>query len=420
MSDAGTMRPSSSRGTPVKWLNRTVFGIGMASLFSDMSHEAVTATLPAFLASLGATAGALGTIEGFADGFSSLAKLYGGWLADRLRRRTVLCAGGYGLMASSPIIIAVAANWFVVLAGRVLAWVSRGFRTPARKALLADAVAPETYGQAFGFERAMDTTGAIVAPLAALVLLSVGLTHRTVILLSAIPALVPVFAIIFLVQEKPDRTPITTPFLGSFGGFTAPFKEFLGAVGLFGLGDFADTFYILYAVSVLTPEVGTARAATLSVAGYTLHNVLYASWSYLGGWMADRTNKRLLLIAGYTAALLAALSMVIGVKGYVGLAVMFALGGTGVGLYEAVEDAVAAELLPSQIRGSGFGVLAVVTGIGDLLSSFAVGWLWAGFGVKVGVLYAIVLMTAGAAFMLHLWRKHRCVKEKTDDRPSQL
>lgn len=374
----------------------------MASLFSDMSHETVTAILPAYLASMGAAAGALGTIEGFADGFSSIAKLYGGWLADRFRRRKVLCAGGYGFMAFSPVVIALAANWFIVLGGRVLAWVSRGLRTPARKALLADAVTPTTYGRAFGFERAMDTTGAIVAPVAVLLLLRVGLTHRRLILLSTIPAVLAVFAIAFFVRERTDRTPLKTPFLRSFGGFSSRFKEFLGAVGLFGLGDFADTFYILYAVTVLSPAIGPARAATLSVAGYTLHNVLYASWSYLGGWLADRTNKRLLLVAGYMAAALAAVCMVAGVRSYVGLAIMFALGGTGVGLYEAVEDAVAAELLPSRIRGSGFGALAVVTGIGDWVSSVVVGWLWTGFGIEVGVIYALVLMIAGAGFMLYL------------------
>ncbi|HPD32427.1 MAG TPA: MFS transporter [Phycisphaerae bacterium] len=374
----------------------------MASLFSDMSHETVTAALPAYLASMGAAAGALGTIEGFADGFSSIAKLYGGWLADRLRRRKVLCAGGYGFMAFSPVVIALATNWFIVLGGRVLAWVSRGVRTPPRKALLADAVTPTTYGRAFGFERAMDTTGAIIAPIAVLLLLRVGLTHRGLILLSTIPAVLAVFAITLLVRERKDRTPIRTPFLQSFGGFNSRFKEFLGAVGLFGLGDFADTFYILYAVTVLSPDIGPGRAATLSVAGYTLHNVLYASWSYLGGWMADRTNKRLLLVAGYMAAALAAACMVAGVRSYAGLAIMFALGGTGVGLYEAVEDAVAAELLPSGIRGSGFGALAVVTGIGDLVSSVVVGWLWTGFGIEVGVTYALVLMLAGAGFMLYL------------------
>ncbi len=377
-------------------------GIGLASLFSDMSHEAVTSTLPAFLASMGAAAGALGTIEGFADGFSSLAKLYGGWLADRLRRRKVLCAGGYGFMAFSPVVIALAGNWFVVLGGRVLAWVSRGLRTPARKALLADAVTPATYGRAFGLERAMDTTGAIAAPVAVLFLLRAGLTHRSVILLSVFPAIVAVLAIAFLVRERTDRTPVSTPFLKSFGGFGSRFKEFLGAVGLFGLGDFADTFYILYTVTVLSPRIGPAEAATLSVAGYTLHNVLYASWSYLGGWMADRTNKRMLLVAGYLAAALAAVCMMAGVDSYIGLALMFALGGTGVGLYEAVEDAVAAELLPASIRGSGFGALAVVTGMGDLISSILVGWLWTVFGIKFGVMYALVLMIAGAGFMLYL------------------
>jgi len=392
-------RAPEPRG-PVHWLTPTVFGIGMASLFSDMSHETVTAVLPAFLASMGAAAGALGTIEGFADGFSSIAKLYGGWLADRLRRRKVLCASGYGLMALSPVVIAAAGNWFVVLGGRVLAWFSRGLRTPARKALLADAVRPETYGRAFGFERAMDTTGAIVAPVVVLLLLRAGLTHRHLIWMSAIPAILAVFAIALLVRERTDRTPVRTPFVKSFGGFDAPFKRFLGAVGLFGLGDFADTFYILYAVTVLSPAIGPARAATLSVAGYTLHNVLYASWSYLGGWMADRANKRLLLVAGYTAAAIAALCMLAGVRSYVGLAIMFALGGTGVGLYEAVEDAVAAELLPAGIRGSGFGALAVVTGVGDLFSSFVVGWLWAFAGPVVAFGSAVAVMLAGTILML--------------------
>jgi len=393
------LRAPELRG-PVRWLTPTVFGIGMASLFSDMSHETVTAVLPAFLASMGAAAGALGTIEGFADGFSSIAKLYGGWLADRLRRRKVLCAGGYGLMALSPVVMAAAGNWFVVLGGRVLAWFSRGLRTPARKALLADAVRPETYGRAFGFERAMDTTGAIVAPVVVLVLLRAGLTHRHLILLSTIPATLAVFAIALLVRERTNRTPVRMPFMKSFGGFDAPFKKFLGAVGLFGLGDFADTFYILYAVTVLSPAIGPARAATLSVAGYTLHNVLYASWSYLGGWTADRANKRLLLVAGYTAAAIAALCMLAGVRSYVGLAIMFALGGTGVGLYEAVEDAVAAELLPAGIRGTGFGALAVVTGVGDLFSSLVVGWLWAFAGPVVAFGSAVAVMLAGTILML--------------------
>jgi MFS family permease len=377
----------------------------MASLFSDASHETVTVLLPAFLASMGAAAGALGTIEGFADGFSSIAKLYGGWLADRLRRRRVLAAGGYAFMALSPIIIAAAANWLVVLSGRVLAWISRGLRTPARKALLADAVTRETYGRAFGFERAMDTCGAIIAPAAVYGLLALGFSHRTLIFWSAVPALLAVLAIVFLVRERTDREPITKPFLRSFSGFSKPYKEFLGAVGLFGIGDFADTFYILYAVSVLSPRIGAARAASLSVAFYILHNVLYAGWSYLGGWIADRVNRRALLACGYASAALTAVCMLVGVESYVGLALMFALGGMGVGIYEAVEDTIAAELLPSEIRGSGFGALAVVTGLGDLVSSLLFGWVWAAVGVAGASLCALIPMAAGIGFMIHLATK---------------
>jgi sugar phosphate permease len=195
---------------PNRWLSQTVLGIGLASLLSDLSHETVTSILPALLASMGLAAGALGTIEGVADGLSSLAKLYGGWWTDRLEHRKRLCAGGYAAMAAATGIIASATAWPVLLLGRAGAWISRGLRTPARKALLADAVAAENYGRAFGFERMMDTLGAILAPLAAMALLRLGITGRTVLWLALIPAAAATFAILLLVREgvhKPNPHP---------------------------------------------------------------------------------------------------------------------------------------------------------------------------------------------------------------------
>jgi len=383
-----------------RWLTRSVLGIGLASLFSDLSHEVTTSVLPAFLASMGVAAAALGTIEGMADGLSMVAKLFGGYWADRLHRRKPLCASGYGVMALATLVIAFATVWPIVLAGRTLAWVSRGLRTPARKALLAEAATPETYGRAFGFERAMDTTGAILAPLAVLALLSLGLPHKQVIALSVIPAVLAVLAVVFFVRETPDRVPVRRPFLQSFTGFPRDFKRFLFAVGLFGLGDFADTFYILYAVSVLAPKIGAAQAATASVALYALHNVLYAGWSYFGGWLADRMNKRVLLVAGYACAIAAALIVAFGASNWVALVLLFALGGSAVGLYEAVEDAMAADLLPKDRRGGGYGALAVVTGGGDMVSSLAVGGLWAVFGTAAAFGIAAGVMALGTLLML--------------------
>ena len=116
-------QPASIAPVSGHWFSSTVLGIGLASLFSDLSHEAVTSTLPVLLASMGAAAGPLGTIEAVSDGLSSLAKLYGGWWTDRLQRRKPLCATGYGAMAAATAIIASAISWPVVLAGRSLAWV---------------------------------------------------------------------------------------------------------------------------------------------------------------------------------------------------------------------------------------------------------------------------------------------------------
>jgi MFS family permease len=153
------------------WLNRTTLGIALTSLFSDWSHEIATAILPAFLASLGAGPGWLGVIEGTADGLSSFSKLAAGHYTDRLKHRKPLVQIGYVVTTLATGALALATSAWHVLMARTSAWLGRGIRTPGRKALLAAGVSPDAYGRAFGFERMMDTLGAIVAPITALWLL---------------------------------------------------------------------------------------------------------------------------------------------------------------------------------------------------------------------------------------------------------
>jgi MFS family permease len=298
-------------------------------------------------------------------------------------------------MAIATGIIAAATTWPVVLIGRGVAWISRGLRTPARKALLAEAVTPQTYGRAFGFERTMDTLGAVIAPLAALGLLAVGITQRQVLWISVAPAALAVVAILFLVRETADRTPSPHPFLASLRGLPKTFTRFLYGVGLFGAGDFAHSLIILYAVKALTPRFGAASAATISVGLYALHNVVYASISYPAGALADRMNKRVLLALGYAIGALAALLLVLNISSIPLLVLVFVLAGAYVGMEETLEDSLAAELLPDVVRGTGFGTMALVNGVGDLISSICVGWLWAAFGAAVGFGFALVLMTTG-------------------------
>jgi hypothetical protein len=153
------------------WLNRTVLGVGLTSLFSDWGHEIATAVLPAFLATIGAGPVWLGAIEGIADGLSSFTKLAAGHYTDRLKRRKPLAILGYAFTAIWTASFAFATHASHVLLARSAAWLGRGVRSPAKKALLAADVPPNAYGRAFGFERLMDAVGAIAGPLTALWLL---------------------------------------------------------------------------------------------------------------------------------------------------------------------------------------------------------------------------------------------------------
>src|SRR5208282_6608400 len=183
-SPASSASPSPSK----RWLTRGVLGIGLASLFSDWGHEAATAILPAFLASLGAPAVALGVIEGVSDGLSSFAKLAGGFVADRPRWRRPTGIVGYFATAITTFGYAFAHSWPAVLVLRAFGRVGHGSRGPSRDALLADCVAPEQMGRAFGFERAMDTLGAVLGPLCAAALLAV-LGTRGVLRWTLLPGL---------------------------------------------------------------------------------------------------------------------------------------------------------------------------------------------------------------------------------------
>jgi MFS family permease len=283
------------------WLNRTVLGVGLTSLFSDWSHETATAVLPAFLAAIGAGPAWLGAIEGVADGLSSFAKLAAGHYTDALRRRKPLAAFGYTVTALATASFALATHAIHVLFGRAVAWLGRGVRTPARKALLAADVPASAYGRAFGLERLMDTLGAIAGPLTALWLLNVtNHNYRTVFACTLLPGMIAVASFWLLVRERPVESKKARSFLAGLRDLPNSFRHFLFGVGIFGAGDFSHTLLILYATRMLSPGEGMARAASVAVGLYTVHNVFYAASAYISGWISDHVPRRkLVLAAGY-------------------------------------------------------------------------------------------------------------------------
>jgi len=386
------------------WLNRTVLGVGLTSLFSDWSHETATAVLPAFLAAIGAGPAWLGAIEGIADGLSSFTKLAAGYYTDRLKRRKPLAIFGYAFTALSTASFAFATHAYHVLFGRVAAWLGRGVRSPAKKALLAADVPPNAYGRAFGFERLMDTVGAIAGPLTALWLLeATGHSYHKVFLWTLVPGLVAVALFWLLVRERPVAARPQRSFLIGLKTLPISFRKLLLGVGVFGAGDFSHSLLILYAARMLTPGHGAARAASFAVGLYTLHNVFYAGSAYLSGWLSDHVpSRKAVLAAGYALAGITAILLCTGTHSLPLLIVIFILAGLYVGTEEALEDSLSAELVPKEQHGMAFGTLAAVNALGDFLSSTMIGFLWSAFNVQTAFTASAVLFFAGALLILRL------------------
>jgi MFS family permease len=379
-----------------------VLGIGLASLFSDWGHEAATAILPVFLASLGAPAVALGIIEGVSDGLSSFAKLAGGFVADHAPWRKPTGIVGYCATAVTTFGYAFAQSWPAVLLLRAFGWMGRGSRGPSRDALLADCVRPAQQGRAFGFERAMDTLGAVLGPLCATLLIGV-LGTRGVLRWTLLPGLAAAVSFAVLAPSakmaEGQHAPAISSFRSRLAQLPRGYWHFLIGVLAHGIGDFAPTLLILRAGQILTPRYGGAKAATIAVGLYTFFNVVNAAAAYPAGALADRIGKRGLLAAGYAVGAATYIGFIFEQPTIPVLAILFGFAGVHGAVQQSLEKSVAAELLPKDLRGSGFGVLATANGVGDLVSSVAVGALWSSVSPGAGFLYAGVFSAIGAAIV---------------------
>lgn len=402
---------ASERGAPVDdqpmspptvHRNPTVVAIGVASLLSDAGHEMATAALPGFLRSLATPAVALGAIEGIADAALSVSKVAGGAVADRPgteRRR--LTAAGYALTAMGHGSFALASVWPAVAVARAVSWIARGGKAPARDSLLAASVTPSQLGRAFGLERAMDSIGAIAGPLLAAPLL-VAVGYRWLFAVSMVPGLLAAIAVLAFVREAPRAVRVTTGLVAPWRalvGTPGPFQRLLAGVGLYGLGNFSATLLVLHATEVLADHGRPAGpAAAVAVLLYAAHNAANALAAYPAGAVADRIGRRPVLIAGVALFGISCGLFALGPTGVMTLGVLFVAVGASTGLVETAQGAHAAELLAPEVRGRGFGVLGLVDGVGDLVSSVVVGTLFTVGGPSWGFAYAALL--AGAAVVV--------------------
>ncbi|MGH7986536.1 MAG: MFS transporter [Candidatus Binataceae bacterium] len=388
--------PANMSHRPQRWFSRNILGMGFASLLSDFGHEMATAILPLFIVTIGASPAALGLIEGASDGASTFAKIGGGRIADRTGIRQRVASLGYLITGLATGSFALAQSWLELLIARTIGWMARGMRGPCRDNLLVESVPLERVGTAFGFHRSADTLGAILGPLLALLMLH-RLGFRRIFAISLIPGVLSGAAFLFFVHEPAQgRSEKPTSFRGWGAAAPPRFRRFLVAVGVFGAGDFAHSMLVLRAAELLG---SSAKAMSIAVTLYIVHNAAHAACSYPLGTLGDRYQRRYLLAAWYAVDVIATIGFAIGPKSLAPLIVLFILEGTVMAAQETLESAVGTDLLPSDVRGTGFGILGGTNGIGDLVSSIVVGFLWTKMSAKVAFTYGAAMSAIGSLLM---------------------
>ena len=371
----------------------------MVSLLTDLSSEMLYAVIPLYVTEvLGAPISVVGLIEGVAESVASTLKAISGWLSDRTRRRRPFALAGYTLSAIAKPLLALAASWIWVLGARVVDRAGKGLRGPARDALIADSTAPEHRGRAFGFHRAMDTTGAVIGPLLALVALSTfGLGYTGLFLLSAVPAFA---GIVVLARVAEIRGPLPESPGTGFGLNASPeLLRFLLVVALFALGNSSNVFLLLRA-----RDLGWSPEGVLGL--YVIYNLTYAAAALPAGSLSDRIGRRGVLLGGFV------LSGVV----YAGFAIaddrryavpLLALYGLYAAAFAGAGRAYVSDLAQRGRIATAMGLYQAVTGVLVLVASLIAGVLWERFGAHAPFAFGATTSLAAAVLFAIVCREQQ-------------
>ncbi len=411
-----TSQEPKEQKTRIRDLPRNIWAVSLTSFFMDISSEMVINILPLFLVNvLGVKTNIVGLIEGVAEATSSLVKLFSGWLSDRLHSRKWLAVVGYGLSAISKPFFLVANTWETVAVVRWLDRVGKGIRTAPRDALVADSIAEKDRGLAFGFHRAADTAGALVG-----ILIAAGLiwfaqansqylsenTFHIVVWVSLLPAFLAVLTLAFGAKEVPIAGKRDLPkFL--FRSLGRPFKVFMVIAGIFTLGNSSDAFLILRAQT-------SGMSVVLILVMMAVFNLIYSLISTPAGRLSDRIGRRRMIIAGWLVYAIIYFGFALA-QGSWQIFALYITYGFYYGLTYGTINALLADLVPAELRGTAYGSYNAMVGIIAFPASLIAGILWQGMGSWNGLGQSAPFLFGGsmallAAILMLTWFPKTSVK----------
>jgi MFS family permease len=391
-------------GAPRTGIPRTVWALGFVSLCMDVSSEMVHSLLPLFLVTvLGASAVRVGVIEGIAEATAMIVKIFSGALSDWLRNRKALALLGYGLGAAVKPLFALAATVNVVFAARFIDRVGKGIRGAPRDALIADVTPPEHRGAAYGLRQSLDTVGALLGPVAAMLLMRLlGGNYRAVFWIAAVPGFMAVALLAVSVREpkvkeaREARLPIDRAAIRSLG----PRFWLVVAFGaLLSLARFSEAFLILRGQAAgMRPE----NAPILMV----IMNLAYLLTAYPVGRLSDRLGPGGLLASGIAALVVSDLVLAAAHNPWQA-ALGTILWGLQMGLTQGVLSAMVADSAPPSLRGTAFGLFNLAAGLATLAASVIAGLAWDRLGAPATFLAGAVF--AACALGLYAAMRPRAV-----------
>lgn len=383
------MAVSQSIKGHLKQIPAGVWVLGFVSMLMDISSEMIHALLPIYMVTvLGTSTLAVGIIEGIAEATAAITKVFSGALSDWLGRRKGLAVLGYGMAAFTKPIFPLAPSLSWLIAARFIDRVGKGVRGAPRDALVADLSSPEIRGASFGLRQSLDTIGAFVGPLLAILLmLWTANSFQTVFWIAVIPGFLAFGLIAFAVKEperpadlRPVKSPLSHAELARLG---IAYWWVVAIAAAFTLARFSEAFLILRAQSV-------GLAIALVPAVMVLMNVVYALAAYPAGVLSDRVDRQTVLIAGL--GLLVVADLVLALSGGIfGIACGIILWGLHMGLTQGLLATLVADTAPAELRGTAFGMFNLLTGVALLAASVIAGALWDVVGPQGTFL-------AGAAF----------------------